>query len=283
MNDTVISTGRVAVITGAARGLGAAAARRLAAEGMRLSLFDNDEKALADLANSLETEVVTVAGDVANENDLLRLRDITLNTFGEVALLMNNAATKNGAGPWDDPDAWGRHLDVNFFSVINMHHLFVPVMLAQQARSAVVNLGSKEGITTPPGNAAYSVGKAGIKVLTEQLAHELRNRTEEKVTAHLLVPGYTWTPMNGMKNETDPKPAAAWTADQVIDYFIARFRQGDFYIICPENEVTTELDNKRITWACQDMTENRPALSRWHPAWAEAYAARIGATDGNQD
>ncbi|QQK73827.1 SDR family oxidoreductase [Pectobacterium versatile] len=146
-------------------------------------------------------------------------------------------------------------------------------MMAQEGRSAIVNLGSKEGITTPPGNAAYSVAKAGVKVLTEQLAHELRNHVGEKVTAHLLVPGYTWTPMNfpGMDETTDSQPSAAWSANQVIDYFIEHFRQGDFYIICPDNEVTTAMDKKRIAWASQDILNNRPALSRWHPEWKMAF------------
>ncbi|MCL6335822.1 SDR family NAD(P)-dependent oxidoreductase [Pectobacterium carotovorum subsp. carotovorum] len=275
MNDTIIAKGRTAVITGAAKGLGAAAARRLAAEGMRLSLFDRDAEALKVLVASLGSDVdaICVLGDVTVENDLKRLQERTFTQFGEVALLMNNAAIKEGASPWGKPCDWFLQLNANLFSIITMQHLFVPSMMAQEGRSAIVNLGSKEGITTPPGNAAYSVAKAGVKVLTEQLAHELRNHVGEKVTAHLLVPGYTWTPMNfpSMDETTDSQPSAAWSANQVIDYFIEHFRQGDFYIICPDNEVTTAMDKKRIAWASQDILNNRPALSRWHPEWKMAF------------
>ncbi|WP_437889457.1 SDR family NAD(P)-dependent oxidoreductase [Phytobacter sp. V91] len=249
MTDTIIVKGRTAVITGAAKGLGAAAARRLAQEGMSLSLFDRDEAALRAFAATLTTDVVLTIGDVTREGDARRLLEATLQRFGEVALLINNAGISQGAGPWDAPSAWLTQLEANFYSLVTLQHLFVPVMIRQHARSAVVNLGSKEGITTPPGNAAYSVAKAGVKVLTEQLAHELRNRIGDKVIAHLLVPGYTWTPMNfpGMDEVHGVKPAAAWHADQVIDYFVSHFRQGDFYILCPDNEVTTEMDRKRIT------------------------------------
>ncbi|PAW33620.1 oxidoreductase [Pantoea vagans] len=274
MTESVIKSGRVAVITGAAKGIGAAAARRFAQEGMRLSLFDRDGDALGSLAKTLNTEVRLVTGDVTSEQDLTRLRDITLDAFGEVSLLMNNAGIKHGGGPWDAPADWRIQLESNLLSMVALQHLFVPVMLEMKNNAAIVNLGSKEGITTPPGNAAYSAAKAGIKVLTEQLAHELRNTVGDRITAHLLVPGFTWTDMNfpGMQADKDEKPAEAWTADQVIGHFVERYEQGDFYIICPDNAVSPETDAKRIAWAYQDILDNRPALSRWHPAWKEAFS-----------
>lgn len=273
MTDSAVAKGRVAVITGAAKGIGAAAALRLAAEGMRLCLFDRNEKALHALVKKIDTECAVVTGDVTSEVDLIRLRDTVLTEFGEVSLLINNAGIKDGGGPWDPPSAWRHQLEVNLISMITMQHLFVPLMLAQNQKSAIVNLGSKEGITTPPGNAAYSVAKAGIKVLTEQLAHELLKIAGDKVTAHLLVPGYTWTDMNcpGLDEAGTEKPAEAWTAAQVIDYFLEHFERGDFYIICPDNAVSSALDAKRIAWAGQDILMNRPPLSRWHPDWKESY------------
>lgn len=274
MSESVIKPGRVAVITGAAKGIGAAAARRFAREGMRLSLFDRDREALESLASTLKAEYCIVSGDITNEQDLLRLRDNTLAAFGEISLLMNNAGIKQGGGPWDKPSDWRMQLETNLLSVVSMQHLFVPVMLDSNKNAAIVNLGSKEGITTPPGNAAYSVAKAGIKVLTEQLAHELRNISGDRISAHLLVPGYTWTDMNfpGMQENQDQKPDEAWTADQVIGYFIERYERGDFYIICPDNAVTSEMDARRIAWSYQDIIENRPALSRWHPDWKNTFS-----------
>lgn len=273
MTGAVISHGRVAVITGAAKGIGAAAARRLAKEGMRLCLFDRDEAALLALGETLETECRLVTGDVTSEMDLTRLRDTALNEFGEVALLVNNAGIKAGGGPWDAPAGWHQQFEANLFSIVTMQHLFVPPMLQAAGKSAIVNLGSKEGITTPPGNAAYSSAKAAVRVLTEQLAHELRKQAGDRITAHLLVPGYTWTPMNfpDLITASDEKPDEAWSAEQVIDYFIDRFIKGDFYIICPDNAVTSAMDAKRIIWAYQDILHNRPALSRWHPQWKEAF------------
>jgi len=147
-------------------------------------------------------------------------------------------------------------------------------MIAGSDAAAVVNLGSKQGITMPPGNAGYSTAKAAIKAVTEQLAHELHQTTQGRVSAHLLVPGYTWTPMNfpGLDASTDAKPAAPWTAEQVVDYFLARLLNEDFYIICPDNEVSAELDAKRFRWSVEDMIQNRPALSRWHPDWQARFA-----------
>ncbi|ODT70934.1 MAG: oxidoreductase [Pelagibacterium sp. SCN 63-23] len=269
----IISAGRTAVITGAAKGIGAAIARELAARGMKLALFDQDGAALEALAQSLETDPLSVVGDVASMDDLTRLHAQTMARFGAVDLLINNAGMMKKASPWDTPEAWREMLDVNFTSVLTAQHLFVPGMIASNRPAAIINLGSKEGITTPPGNAAYSVAKAGIKVLTEQLEHELRNATEGRVSAHLLVPGYTWTPMNFPDmRESDAKPAAPWSAGQVAEYFIARLLKGDFYIICPDNEVTPNIDARRIRWAAEDMIQNRPALSRWHPDWASRFA-----------
>lgn len=269
----ILSTGRTAVITGAAKGIGAAIARELAVRGMNLVLFDRDSEALEALARSLETNLLPVVGDVASMEDLTRLHAQTMARFGAADLLINNAGMTKKAGPWDAPEAWREALDVNFTSALAAQHLFVPGMIASDRPAAIVNLGSKEGITTPPGNAAYSVAKAGIKVLSEQLEHELRNITGGRVSAHLLVPGYTWTPMNfPAMRETDAKPEAPWSAGQLVDYFIARLLNGDFYILCPDNEVTPDTDARRIRWAAEDMIQNRPALSRWHPDWAGRFA-----------
>lgn len=273
MPDNIIIRDNVAVITGAAHGLGAAMARHFAAEGMQLSLFDRDEQALLSLSEALAVKTCCTVGDVASNEDLQTLYNNTMSEFGRVSLLVNNAAVNTGAGPWDESGLWLKHLQTNLLSAVTLQYLFVPGMLSHDAPAAVVNLGSKEGITTPPGNAAYSAGKAAIKVLTEQLAHELLQAAGGRVTAHLLIPGYTWTPMNfpGMDEKTDIQPEAAWTADQVIDYFITCFTNGDFYILCPDNEVTSEMDAKRIAWASQDIIENRPALSRWHSDWKNQF------------
>lgn len=271
--NEILAPGRAAVITGAANGIGAGIAHALAAKGMKLALLDTDEKALAGLAKSLKTETLLVCGDVAEPSTASQLREQTMARFGDVALMVNNAAIKRQGGPWDAPEQWQQQMDVNVSSVLRMHHLFVPDMIASTRPSAIVNLGSKDGITTPPGYAAYSVTKAAVKVLTEQLSHELVKSTDGHVSAHLLVPGYVWTPMNmALKPEGTSKPDGAWTVEQLVRHFLAGLANEDFYIICPDNEVSSELDMKRIRWGAEDMVFNRPALSRWHPDWKEKAA-----------
>jgi NAD(P)-dependent dehydrogenase (short-subunit alcohol dehydrogenase family) len=140
-------------------------------------------------------------------------------------------------------------------------------MLAQGTPALVVNTGSKQGITTPPGNYAYNVSKAGVKVFTEGLAHELRASGGGQISAHLLIPGFTFTGMTGRAE----KPEGAWTGEQVVDFMLEGVARGDFYILCPDNEVTRQMDERRTAWAAGDIIENRPALSRWHPDYKDAF------------
>ena len=108
-------------------------------------------------------------------------------------------------------------------------------------------------------------------MLTEGLQHELRNTPGCRISAHLLVPGFTFTGIT--QGNRAEKPPGAWTADQVIDYAMDHMAAGDFYIICPDNDVSTDLDRKRIRWAADDIVNNRPPLSRWHPDFKEEFEA----------
>lgn len=143
-------------------------------------------------------------------------------------------------------------------------------MIDQGTPGAIVNTGSKQGITCPRGNTAYNVTKAGVKVLTEGLAHALRNAENCQMTAHLLVPGSTFTGMT--RRSRTEKPPASWMPEKVVDKLIEGMAAGDFYIICPDNDVTRDIDNRRILWAAEDLIRNRPALSRWHPDYADEFA-----------
>ncbi len=160
-------------------------------------------------------------------------------------------------------------IGVNLLGVLHCVQAFVPGMVAADQPGIIINTGSKQGITQPPGNTAYNVTKAGVKALTEGLAHTLRQQTGDRVSAHLLIPGFTFT---GMTRRAPEKPAGAWSPEQVVDFMFERLDAGDFYILCPDKEVTRAMDEKRMAWAMGDVIENRPALSRWHPDWQQAFA-----------
>ncbi len=265
---------RVAVVTGAASGVGLAAAEKFASLGMKVVMSDVNAGALEAAearvtARAARRDQVRICiADVSVAEEVARLKNFAFEEFGEVALLMNNAGVEGGGGVLGDLEKWRRVIEVNLWGVIHGVNLFAPAMIRQSAPSAIVNTGSKQGITCPPGDTAYNVSKAGVKVVTEALAHELRNIEGCKVSAHLLIPGFTFTGLTRAAR----KPAGSWTAEQVVDFFVDSMSAGDFYILCPDNEVSRALDEKRILWAAGDIVENRPPLSRWHPDYRDAFA-----------
>jgi len=271
-SHSAIVSGRVAIITGAASGIGLAAARRLGEAGMRMVLVDIDadslERALTNLT-SAGISARAVKADVSERNDMARVK-AEADAFGEVAVLMNNAAREGGGGLFVDIGKWKSTLDINFGGALHGVQLFVPDMIKASWPCMVINTGSKQGITLPPGDTAYNVSKAASRALTESLAHELLS-TGERVTAHLLIPGFTYTGFTKARGVTE-RPAASWTAEQVVDFMLPALARGDFYILCPDNDVDRVTDEKRIRWASNDIIENRPALSRWHPDYLRAFA-----------
>ena len=264
-----IAPGKLAVVTGAAGGIGLAAARAFADAGMRVVLVDRPGEALEQAAASMD-DAVALSADVADRAAMAALAKEVVDRHGPVSVLMNNAGIGGGGDVFADPAKWDEVLGVNLMGVVHGVQAFVPGMVEGEAPALVINTGSKQGITQPPGNTAYNVSKAGVKALTEGLAHSLRERTGSRVSAHLLVPGFTWTGMTA--GRLAEKPPGAWTPEQVVALMMDRVAAGDFYILCPDNETTSEQDAKRLAWAAGDLIENRPALSRWHADWRDAFA-----------
>ncbi|MEM7001217.1 MAG: SDR family NAD(P)-dependent oxidoreductase [Pseudomonadota bacterium] len=274
MSHPAIAAGRVAVITGAASGIGLAVAQQLSQRGMRVCLADLDQAQLDAAVAQLPGEAIGVATDVADIGAVENLRDTVLDRFGEVAVLMNNAGTSGrGATSFAGLDQWQKILGVNLWGIVHGLQTFTQLMIDQGTPAAIINTGSKQGITNPPGNAAYNVSKAGVKSVTESLAHDLRQIEGCQVSAHLLVPGFTYTGM--IARFLPEKPDAAWTPDQVAKRLLEAMTAGDFYVICPDNDVSPALDQARMRWNTEDMTQNRPALSRWHADFTAAHEAFV--------
>ena len=274
MPHPAMSANGVAVITGGASGIGLAAAIRFARLGMKVCIADLGADRLAEAeariaAAAPAADVMAKAVDVSRVDELSALESAVQERFGGTDILMNNAGISPGAKMFGPLENWQRIFAVNLWGIIHGSQIFAPRMIERGRPGLIINTGSKQGITTPPGEPAYNVTKAGVKAFTEALQHELRNTAGNKISAHLLIPGHVFTGLTA-RGRTE-KPAGAWTAEQTIDFMVERIDAGDFYILCPDNDVPRSLDERRILWAAGDIVENRPALSRWHPDYAAAF------------
>ncbi|BDC43852.1 SDR family NAD(P)-dependent oxidoreductase [Paraburkholderia terrae] len=280
MSHPALTKGAVAVITGGASGIGLAAAKRFAGLGLRICIADRDAdriahavEEIARLSASGAQDVFGLETDVSAIDDVRRLNSAVVERFGGTDVLMNNAGVQPGSAMFGPAENWTRVLGVNLCGPIHGTQVFVPDMIKRGRPGLVINTGSKQGITTPPGDPAYNVSKAGLKAFTEALQHELRNTPGCNISAHLLIPGFVFTELT-RKGRTE-KPAGAWTPEQTVAFMLERLSAGDFYILCPDNDVPRSLDERRMLWAIGDIVENRPALSRWHPDYAAAFEAFI--------
>jgi NAD(P)-dependent dehydrogenase (short-subunit alcohol dehydrogenase family) len=219
-----IRAGNVAVITGGASGIGLAAAKTFAALGMKVAIADLGAERVRQAANEVAGSANISAGDVlglecdvSKSGDLAALAKAVTERFGKApSVLMNNAGVGNNPGkPWENLDAWRKLIDINFWGATNG---VAGIRRGHDDRQSgepglIVNTGSKQGITTPPGNLAYNVSKAALKTYTEGLAHELRNTPGCQVSAHLLIPGFTFTGLTTARRKSPPArgPASRWS------------------------------------------------------------------------
>ena len=221
----------VAVVTGGASGIGLAAASRFAEAGLQVCIADLGAGAAGGGGGGAGGRGARRRRRGHGGRDRRRPGGRAGaagggggERFGGTDVLMNNAGIQPGTGVFGPAEVWERILATNLRGVIHGTQAFVPGMIARGRPGLVINTGSKQGITTPPGNPAYNVSKAGVKVYTEALAHELRQTEGCRVSAHLLIPGFVFTGLT--RGDRAEKPAAAWTPEQTVDFMLDEARGG---------------------------------------------------------
>ena len=285
MGLDALQPGKVALVTGGASGIGLAACRRFASLGMRVAIIDLPGAALERAAKEVcdhsgdQDRARGFAADVSSRPEMRALADQVRGWAGTIDLVMANAAVQPGSAVLGPDAQWDSVLSVNLHGVIETVRAILPGMIEQGGPGLVIVTGSKQGITTPPGDPAYNVAKAGVKAFAEAVQHDLRNRAGCRIGAHLLIPGFVFTALT--RGDRTEKPAAAWTPEQTIDFMMTSLDRGDFYILCPDNDVSRATDERRILWAAGDIVENRPPLSRWHPDYGDAFQAFLKAPPGS--
>lgn len=279
----VFRKGATALITGAASGIGLAAARFCYSQNMNLVLLDNNKDTLAkvsqELSSGSDVKVSVFEMDVSVLEDWTRVqRDVLALYPGGIDLLMLNAGNsfKPAADKshWQDPEYFQKTFAVNTFGYTHGIATFLDIVVKNGTdKRAVVLTGSKQGITNPPGNPAYNASKSAVKTIAEHLSFDLHT-SNPNVSVHLLIPGWTFT---GLMAAHSAKPDGAWTSEQVVEFMSQKMAAGKFYILCPDNDVTEDLDQRRITWGYGDIIHGRPALSRWREDWKAKAAEGIAA------
>ncbi|CBQ71137.1 related to oxidoreductase [Sporisorium reilianum SRZ2] len=269
-----IKAGNLAVISGGASGIGLAAAKHLLSAGMKVAIGDRNESSLQSASKALSDKGDSYIGllDVADQASVSAFRKSVFEKFGGVNLtvLMANAGV-GGPTKASTSDGWDRILHTNFYGVVNVCQAFLPDLKEHGQDALVINTGSKQGITTPPGTGpAYNISKAAVKVFTESLSHEQRQDKSSKVDVKLLIPGWVHTGLTGAQ-EGKPKPDGAWTPEQTVEFMLERVKAGSFYILCPDNETKREVDLARMEWNVNDVIQDRPALSRWHDDYSAEF------------
>jgi NAD(P)-dependent dehydrogenase (short-subunit alcohol dehydrogenase family) len=229
--------GKVAVITGAASGIGRALTEKCLAEGMHVVMADIESKALHQAAKELQAagqnSILPVKTDVAILDEIENLKQKAVDTFGGVHLLFNNAGVGGGGNAWNSTQKdWEWVLGVNLWSVIHGLRVFVPQMIAQNTPCHIVNTASVAGLLGGTTNAAYSVTKHGVVAITENLVVDLQAESLQ-IGASVLCPGLIDTNiMDSGRNRpaalVDSAEPVQLTAEQEVnrDQFAAALKQG---------------------------------------------------------
>ncbi|GLA55681.1 hypothetical protein AnigIFM63604_002625 [Aspergillus niger] len=282
---SIFRKGATALITGAASGIGLATAQRCYSHGMNLVLLDRDATRLSQITKHHfppdGTSTITAhVIDVSSRLEWQQLAPQIKSSHPQgIDFLMLNAGAgftpQEGKTFWDDAEYFEKTFAVNTMGYTNglaaLLDSVITVDNKNESERAVVLTGSKQGITNPPSNPAYNASKAAVRTLAEHLSFDMA-KTAPNVSVHLLIPGWTYTGFHTAAFRE--KPPGAWTSKQVVDFMVEKMAEKRFYILCPDNEVSEELDRKRILLTTSDLVEGRPPLTRWREDWKEK--ARVG-------
>lgn len=259
---------RVAVITGAASGIGQGLAWRFAREGMKLVLADIEEAALLEVEKELRlggTSVLAVKTDVSRKASVFALADRAFDAFGRVHIVCNNAGVSGGLGPiWDIPDQdWEWIMAINVYGVLHGIQAFVPRMIEHGEEGLILNTSSVVGLTTGT-SSVYGVTKHAVSRMTEGLHYDLR-AGGSKLRAAVLVPGATATnilyadrnrPQDLLVSRSEEAQAAliqrrqtrheqlqeiGMTPEQLADITLEGIRQDRLYIIADPERTAREV------------------------------------------
>lgn len=270
--------GKVAVVTGAASGIGRALAEKCAREGMKLVLADVEENALKQAESELRgmsSDVLVVQTDVSKSADVEELAQRAFETYRMVNLLFNNAGVATGTTVWESSlNDWQWVLGVNLWGVIHGVHYFVPRMLAQGSEGHIVNTASAAGLNASSGGGMYKVSKHGVVTLSETLSIELAQRGA-KIKVSALCPSWVNTHItdaernrpatlqnSSEEQQISPEMAAAAQAirkvvqagipaPQVADTVFNAIREEKFYIL---THPTTKFD---VQLRMEDILQDR--------------------------
>jgi NAD(P)-dependent dehydrogenase (short-subunit alcohol dehydrogenase family) len=254
-------TGKVAVVTGGASGIGLALAERFAAEGMRVVLADIDEPRLREVEARLTesgADVGAVTCDTSSEAAVEDLARATLERFGAAHLLCNNAGITGVGDAWRGPiEVWRRTVDINLYGVVHGIRAFLPIM-EDQGEGHIVSTASMAGLTALPGAAPYNATKHAVVALSEGLFLELQ-ATGSPVGVSVLCPGFVKTRL--MERDVDPDPVAAPIAGAIS----ALLRAG----------IETGLDASDVAAAVVDAVRARQFWILTHPEMRESPVERM--------
>jgi NAD(P)-dependent dehydrogenase (short-subunit alcohol dehydrogenase family) len=260
--------GKVAVVTGAASGIGLALARRFAGEGMRIVLADVEEPALDLAVAALQDTGVEVLGavtDVSDAGQVQALADATVERFGTVHLVCNNAGVGAGGLSWEAPlSTWEWVLGVNLWGVVHGIRSFVP-LLVEQGEGHVVNTASVAGLVAPPYMGPYSASKHAVVAISETLLHELRF-VGANVGVSVVCPGWVRTRIaESDRNRPTPLDVADGETDAAVRAVLERAIEGG---MAPERVADQVLDAvlEDRFWV---LTHDRADL------WVKAVDARL--------